>query len=121
MLAKQDTSRVTLTVDVLSSLYLTHAEAYSRKGEEPTAEVDCIRAALKLLIAFAGRTRAAGFGPRQFRQFRDSLVKQRDRRATKQVWTLSRQCINKCISATPPAAVMHARCFADSFAVDFQN
>ena len=94
-LAKQDTSRVTLTVDVLASLYLTHAEGYYRKDGRPTSEVDCIRAALKLLITFAGRTRAARFGPRQFREFRDSLIGQTDRRVKHVKRTISRQYINK--------------------------
>jgi integrase len=92
-----DVSSVRLTIDELALLYLKHAETYYVKSGEPTSETDCIRAALRLLIAFAGPIRCREFGPRQFREFRDSLVALPDKRFAEGTRTLSRQYINKVL------------------------
>ena len=67
--ARQDVSRVTLTIDDLALLYLQWARGYYKMRE-----VNAARRALRLLVEFAGTTRARQFGPRMFRRFRDSLV-----------------------------------------------
>lgn len=96
-LSRQDVTRLTLTINDLALLYLDHAAAYYRKNGEPTSEVGCIRSALRLLIDYAGRTRARDFGPRQFCAFRDSLIDRSDGRRKSGKRTLSRQYINKAL------------------------
>jgi hypothetical protein len=73
-LIRQDTSRVTLVVDDLCTLYLEHANQHYRKDGVPTSEISCIRTALRYVVKVAGRLRAAEFGPRVLKQVRDEMI-----------------------------------------------
>lgn len=100
-LTRQDVTRCRLAVDDLCVLYLDHASSYYLKAGQPTGEIHGIRAAVRLLVEFCGRTRARDFGPRQLRLFRDSLIEQQDARlrddSEAERRTLSRQYINKLL------------------------
>lgn len=88
---------VTFTVDDLALRYLRHAKAYYRKNGEPTNEAQSIHAVLKLLVEFSGTSRVRDFSPRRFREFRDWLVTQPDRRFKQKPRKLSRQYVNRCM------------------------
>jgi integrase len=97
MLRNGNVDAVSLTIDELALRYAAHAKAYYRKNGEPTNEAQSIRAVLKLLIEFVGIVRVREFGPRRFREFRDWLVTQPDRRFKENPRTLSRQYVNRCM------------------------
>jgi integrase len=66
--------RSTLTIDELCLRFLGFAKKYYVKGGKPTAEVACIRAALRPLIRKCGTQLAAGFGPLKLKAVRESMI-----------------------------------------------
>lgn len=74
-LAKQGTSRVTLTIDDLCLLFLDHAENYYRhKDGSPTSEVGCMRHALRPLVQLHGRCRVREFTPIKLKAARQAMI-----------------------------------------------
>lgn len=74
-LARQDTSRVSLTVDDLCILFLEHAEQYYRhKDGTPTGEAGNMRHALRFLIKVHGRCRVREFGPIKLKEVRQAMI-----------------------------------------------
>ena len=73
-LSRQDTSRITLTIDDLAVLYMEHARSYYQKHGQETSEVARVRSALRHLVGTRGRTRARSFGPVALKQVRQSMI-----------------------------------------------
>lgn len=94
-LTGQSSSQFVITLDEIALRYLEFAKGYYRKHGEPTNEAQSIHAVLRLLIAFAGPQRVCDFTPRRFREFRDWLIEQPDRRFKNGDRKLSRQYVNK--------------------------
>jgi integrase len=63
-----------LTNDELALAYMEHAVQHYTKDGQPTSEVCCVRAALRFLLAKAGRWRARDFGPRLLKDVRAAMV-----------------------------------------------
>ena len=72
-LARQDTSRVTMTLDDLALLYLDYAKCHYVKDGLPTRLYN-VRAAMKHLVNIAGSTRLREFGPRRFKSVREAMI-----------------------------------------------
>jgi len=79
---RQTVDRSTLTIDELALRYLAHARTYYVKGGRETAEVACIRAALRPLVRKSGTMLAAGFGPLKLKAVRESMIQDGGRRPT---------------------------------------
>jgi integrase len=73
-LRARSVDRATLTVDELALRFLAHAKTYYVKGGRQTAEVACIRAALRPLIRECGTVLAANFGPLKLKAVRESMI-----------------------------------------------
>ena len=73
-LKSKDVDRFSLTVDELAIGYLDRCRTYYRKNGKETAEVGCTRAALRILVADFGKTRARDFGPLKLQQVRDEMI-----------------------------------------------
>jgi|SRR5580698_1191865 hypothetical protein len=78
----QTVDRSTLTIDELALRYLAHTKTYYVKGGQETAEVACIRAALRPLVAECGTMLAAGFGPLKLKTVRESMIQAGGTRST---------------------------------------
>jgi hypothetical protein len=74
-LRARSVDRATLTVDELALRFLAHAKTYYVKGGRPTAEVACVRAALRPLIRECGTVLAADFGPLKLKAVRESMIR----------------------------------------------
>lgn len=75
-LVRQDTSRVSMTVDELCLKFLEHADAYYRhKDGSPTSEPNCIRYALRFVIKVHGSCRVREFGPIKLKEVRAAMMK----------------------------------------------
>ncbi len=71
-----DTSRLVMTVDDLSLLFLQFAENYYRRDDgSPTGEAHNIRDSLRPLIRLFGSTRIRDFGPTKLKAVRDEMIK----------------------------------------------
>ncbi len=64
-----------LVVSELFVRYWEFAAQHYRKGGRPTSEVDCIRLAMRDLVALYGRQPASGFGPLALKTVRESMVR----------------------------------------------
>src|SRR5687768_6249935 len=54
-LLKQDATQLRLTIDELALLYVAHVNEYYSRDGKPGHEANCIRSALKRLIAHSGK------------------------------------------------------------------
>lgn len=67
-------SNAGLTVTEIALAFLKHAQRYYVKNGSPTAEVDCIKSALRPLTALYGDSDAADFGPIALKAVRQKMV-----------------------------------------------
>jgi integrase len=75
-----------LTVNELLLAFWRHAEQHYRRPDgTPTAEIDCLRAALRPLRQLYGHTRVKDFGPLALKAVRQRMVESVDGR-TKRPW-----------------------------------
>jgi integrase len=75
-----------LTVNELLLAFWQHAEQHYRRPDgTPTAEIDCLRAALRPLRQFYGHTPVKDFGPLALKAVRQRMVESVDER-TKRPW-----------------------------------
>lgn len=79
---RQDVKRATLTVDDLALLYMRFAESYYVKDGSQTAEVACLRAALRPLIRLFGNSRIRDFTPTRLKAVRQMMLEAGNRRTT---------------------------------------
>ena len=74
-LARQDTSRLTLTIEHLCLLFLQHAESYyQHKDGTPTGEAANMRRALRYLVKVHGRCNVRAFSPLKLKEVRQSMI-----------------------------------------------
>ena len=74
-LARQDGSRVALTVDDLCLLFLDWAEGYYRHPDgTPTGTIDNVREALRYMVRVHGRARVRDFGPLKLKAVRQAMI-----------------------------------------------
>jgi len=65
-----------MTIADLSILYIRHARKHYRKDEVETSEVNCIRQALRPLVAHAADVLCRKFGPKKLREVREKMIGQ---------------------------------------------
>ncbi len=71
---RQSVDRTTLTIDELCLRFLDHAKTQYVKGDRQTAEVACMRSALRPLVAECGTMLARDFGPLKLKTVRQSMI-----------------------------------------------
>ncbi len=74
-LRRKSVERATLTIDELCLKFLDHANAYYVKNAKVTAEVACIRAALRPLVRRFGTSFASEFGPLRLKEVRCDMIR----------------------------------------------
>jgi integrase len=62
------------TVNELTNAFLTFAKQHYRKNGKPTAEVDCIKSAMRPLVDLFGHTPAKSFGPASLKAVRQQML-----------------------------------------------
>lgn len=67
-------SKFSKSVSEITLLYLDFAVTYYRKNGKPTAELDCIKSAVRSLLDLFGEIRAEEFGPLALKTVRQSMV-----------------------------------------------
>jgi integrase len=70
----QIADRHSIAIDELALRYLEHAKQHYRKNGRETSEVSSIKAALRVLVATAGRGRARDFGPLKLQAVREEMI-----------------------------------------------
>ncbi len=73
-LVRQDAGRATLTIDELALLYVRFAESYYVKAGKQTAEVACVRSALRPLVRLFGTIRVREFTPTRLKAVRQAMI-----------------------------------------------
>src|SRR4051812_48271296 len=63
-----------LSVEELAARYWQHCERYYVKGGRPTSEQDCVRAALRPLLALYADEPASKFGPIKLKTVREDMI-----------------------------------------------